>query len=198
MPDLSGTLIGAGSDASARVIAVGDRGDVLSETHAGKDGSWTLRTGHPVAWVVASLTGSRIAAVAAEPGNTHVLQFPPLVDVQFAFSEPPTGALVWIDPVQIEGFPSELLPALRLHANRTLDIHLGELPATGTQRFPVQRGSYRISGGVMAFSPQPTSSAFVLDTVVDEASGATLRGVGGEVVAVVTAGVRYRVGFAPA
>jgi hypothetical protein len=65
---------------------------------------------------------------------------------------------------------------VRVHANQTIDLHLGELPAAAVQRFEAQRGTYRVSGGRIEIHPQMGAEPvnFILDHIVDQKPGATV------------------------
>ncbi len=85
-------------------------------------------------------------------------------------------------PVHVErlgetvALPTALRLLVRVHANQTIDLHLGELPAAGVQRFEAQRGTYRVSGGRIEIHPQMGGEPvnFILDHLVDQKPGTTV------------------------
>jgi hypothetical protein len=185
MHELSGRLKASAVEGSTtRIVAVGPGGSVLAETQSGDDGAWALPSQPTPEWIVASLSGRRIAAVAARPSHLKDLQFPALMNLQFEFPGAPQGSTLWIDPVEIEGLPPELLLSLRLRANHTIELHLGEVPAAAAQEFQAQRGRYRISGGRISIRPQMGKGmgTFILDRLVDPKTGAIQAARNGEVV----------------
>lgn len=200
MHKFSGRLNDVGETGSAsRIVALGAHGAVLSEVHADEGGAWALASPEPPEWIIAALSGRRIAAAHTRADSLQDLRLPSLVTLQFDFLGEPSGAVLWIDPVDLEGFPADLLGALRTHPGNIIDLHLGEIPAASSQLFQAQRGRYRISGGRVAIHPgqPPGSGGLVLDRLVDARTGAALAALNGELFLDVQGPARYRVLFAP-
>ena len=185
MYELSGVLKESAIEGStARIVAIGPEGSVLAEVQPGKNGAWAFDSPLTPEWVLAIASGRRIAAASARTRDWKELQFPPLATLRFEFPEAPPGSVLWIDPIELEGLPPELIGSLRLHANQTIDLHLGEIPAAQVQDFQAQRGVYRISGGRLSIRPVASmeAGAFILDQLINRKTGAVHAASNGEVV----------------
>lgn len=170
---------------------------MLAEVQTAADGLWTLEPQSTLEWVVASSLGHRIGAVFARPGESRELQFPVQKNLQFEFPQAPQGAVIWIDPLELEGFPAELLSALRTHPDQVIDLHLRELTTTSVQRLNVQSGKYRISGGRVAIHPPLSADAesLVLGCLVDRETSTMLPAKNGEVIIEVQDARCYQASF---
>lgn len=178
-----------------RVAAVTADGMVTAEAAPDPNGVWTLQTAAAPEWLIASLSGRGVAAKAARPDDAASLQLPPLIEVQLVFPDAPRYMQVSIDPIDLEGFPSELRGALTLHARPIVNLHVATIPAEDTQHVLLQRGTYRIAGRTFALRPD-FGEMFALDRLVDEESGEVLRTTDGEVVVRVAKAARFRAQFA--
>jgi hypothetical protein len=196
MPTFAGTLnvppIGV-----TRVAAVTADGMVTAEAAADLNGAWTLQTEAAPEWIIASLSGRGVAAVATRPDDAASLRFPPLMELQLSFPDAPPHIPVSIDPIDLEAFPSDLHGALTLHVQAIVNLHVATIPGEGTQRVQLQRGTYRISGRTFTLRPD-FGETFVLDRIVDEESGAVLPATNGEVVVRVAKNAVFRAHFAQA
>ena len=168
MATLRGEVSGltAGRDA-ASVLAV--RGQqVVSEAPVGDDGRWTLELDDGADRLVVRFAGSRIGAVAARPADPRPVAPPASARVRLKLAGALPGALLWVDPESLDGFPDELLWTLRAHPGGLVNLHIGEWPAdTPTLELDLQRGRYRLAGGLIAVRPWETGQAVV--EVVDPA-----------------------------
>lgn len=196
-PTLVGTLGNRpGSDPADRVFAVREHHSVVSESGVHDDGSWSLDVAEPVDWVVGQLRGSRLAAVASEPSDALHLELPSLSRLVLRPEGPVHGASVWLDPVEIDGYPRELSWALRSHPGSVIDLHIGAYVAeVDSIILYVQRGTYRISGGRLSLHPGSSPGTEVAH-VVDESSGSTHVAGDGSVDIAVDGDALYRVTFA--
>lgn len=172
-----------GWDPTDRVLAVQQQGHVLrGETSLEADGSWGLEVHGQVDYVVVQVRGSRLAAAAVSVGESAQVSLPELVRVQFELFGPDANVEmpldVYLDPVDLEGFPPSLLWALTASLTegaQTVDLHVGAKSlAEGSACLQVQRGSYVISGGTHALGPLGVPGQQI-DRLVDRASGSIHR-----------------------
>jgi hypothetical protein len=168
MATLRGEVSGltAGRDA-ASVLAV--RGQqVVSGAPVGDDGRWMLELDDGADRLVVRFTGSRIGAVTVRPSEPRPVAPPASARVLLTLVGALPGAMLWVDPEALDGFPDELLWTLRAHPGDLVDLHVGEWTAdTPTLELDLQRGRYRLAGGLIALRPWETRQA--LAEVVDPA-----------------------------
>lgn len=178
----------------ARVAALDEAGNLLAEATAAADGTWKLETDAHAEWIIVVLSESAIAAAAVRPSDAANLRLPPLVELQLEFPDAPRGAVLWIDPVTLDGVPPELVSALSLRPGPVIELHLATLSTAAPQRIALQRGTYRTSGRTFALGVD-FGETFVLDRIVDEESGVVLPATNGEVVVTMAKDARFRAHF---
>jgi hypothetical protein len=188
-----------GAGRAARVVFVGEGRAVLGETDADADGRWSFETAAEVVSVVAQLAGQRqFAAVAVAPQTATSIVLPRLLPLAIDFDPAPEGVVLWLDPVELEGFPQDLLWALRTHPHNVFDLHLREFPVDSPGlSLEVQRGRYSLSGGRVEVSPAFFVPNFALQQVTDEATGVVSASADGVATVEVLQPARYRVRFSP-
>lgn len=187
--------------AAARVAAVsGHR--VLAETAPGPDGRWTLETVTEADRIIAQLRQTAVAAVAEDPGAAARIELPELVDLALDLDTGQAGLAggvkVWLDPVELEGFPRNFIGTLFARPGGITAIHLGEctlFPGSGPAVVPVQRGRYRLSGGTVSLRPGFGADALQLAGVTAKGSEKRMTAQDGVVIIDVTAPGSYRLVF---
>lgn len=185
--------------AAARVAAVsGHR--VLAETAPGPDGRWRLESVAEADRIIAQLGQTAVAAVAGDPGAATRLEMPELVDLSLDTGQAGLtgGVTVWIDPVDLEGFPRNLIGALFAQPGGITAIHLSECTlflGSGPVVVPVQHGRYRLSGGTVSLRPGFDAEALQLAGVMAVGSERRMAAQDGVVIIDVTAPGSYRLLF---
>jgi hypothetical protein len=195
-----GTIAGRSSpDEPVQVLALTADREVAARGSAGTDGRWRLEVGEEPAWVVARTRGSRLAAAAARPADAATLVLAPTVTVAFEPSPALPGTVLWIDPLDLDGFPGELLAALQSLSPGVVELHGMELPADVPVAVELQRGTYALSGGRLAVTPlDPTGQGGIeVLAVEDEDTGDVLAPSGGAVTLPLVDDRRLRVRFGP-
>jgi hypothetical protein len=136
-------------------------GRVLATAEVGNDGGYILPRAHPADddIVVVQQAGTCIRAAMSQAQHAPV-NLPDAMTVTIAAVDPSPGAVIWCDPVALEGFPDDLLWCLRSGADATVMLHVAEWPATGRPiQLLLQSGTYRLSGGVIGLHPGQQSAA---------------------------------------
>lgn len=181
-PTISGTLIdAAGLPCSGRVCSVAPDGTVLQAATADGAGRWQLAAPHATARVLGSASATGIAAgvAPAQTGAAIVLAPTETCDIELHGAGRDTQ--VWLDPLQLDGLPAELLAALRATPDGAVLLHIGTWDAApGRLSLALQRGTYRVSGGRLAIGDSDAAAALGIGSVVDAASGTSLRRRGGD------------------
>jgi hypothetical protein len=179
-----------------RVIAVADH-LVLAAAPVDANGHWTLETDAHATWIIAQSRQLAVAAVAAEPTANMHLKLPELVDIDLEQGGTESGVTLWIDPIELAGFPDHLIWSLFAQPDRVVDLHVAELnlPPGECVTIPVQRGRYRLSGGTIAIRPGFGPDALQLKSVTDVATGKLTDGDNGLVVLDIRIPARYLLHF---
>lgn len=152
MTRLTGSASGPHGGGGRVVVLAGGR--AVAETPLAGDGTWALEHEGGVDWLVVQVGGDRIAAVAARPADGQTVALPPLVTLRLLIQGAAGDALLWLDPVRLDGFPDDLLWALRTHPGGIIDLHVGTWGAGEPElTLAVQPGTYRLSGGTIALHP---------------------------------------------
>jgi hypothetical protein len=134
-----------------RIAALDANGVVCAETTIDPQGGWQLSCPAPIVSAIAQLTRSGIAAGVATADATARPHLLPRHPCRIEFTSIPEGVRLWVDPVSLDGFPDQYLPALRSHPNGTIDLHLGDYACgPGELILHLQAGRYRITGGRVA------------------------------------------------
>jgi hypothetical protein len=145
---------------SVRLIALDTRGAVMAESHAGIRGEWNLSAPAPIASVIALSLETGIAAAWRDRDASASIALPLTHSCRVDFANRPDSVRLWVDPMSLDGFPDEHLPALRLHPDATFDLHLGNYPCSPQGNvIALQAGRYRISGGIIGFRPKVLGGA---------------------------------------
>jgi hypothetical protein len=181
---------------SIRVVGLDANGDVRAEAGVDAQGNWQLAAPVALSFVIAQLTGIGIAAALEPPANAAALRLPDRQTCRIEFTAVPAGARIWVDPISLDGFPDQYLPALRLHPDGTMDLHLGDYPCDPVGlTLQLQPGRYRVAGGVISLRPTGMSDAgFAIDRIEDLTAGLVLPS---HEFDVGPGGVVLRVSFAP-
>jgi hypothetical protein len=142
---------------------VGVRGpDLIAEAVVGPDGRWELPTDEPLDRLVFQLKERRLAAVAVAADGMGAVSPPQLATLRLTLRGAAPGAVLWLDPEALEGFPDELMPVLHRHADGTVDLHVGEWTAhEPLLTLAAQPGRYRLSGGLVALHPTSRGQSVV-------------------------------------
>jgi hypothetical protein len=142
---------------------VGVRGpDPIAEAVVGQDGRWELPTDQPLERLVFQLKEGRLAAIAVAADAAGAVRPPQLATLRLTLRGAAPGAVVWLDPEALDGFPDELMPVLRRHADRTVDLHVGAWTAhEPVLTLAAQPGRYRLSGGLIALHPTSRGQSVV-------------------------------------
>lgn len=187
--------------AAARVAAIsGHR--VLAETAPGPDGRWTIETEAEADRIIAQCLQTAVAAVDGHPGAPAHLELPEMVDLALDLDTGQAGfaggVTVWLDPMDLEGFPRNLIGVLFARPGGITALHLGEsilFPGSAPAVVSAQRGRYRLSGGTVSLRPGFGAGALQLAGVTEVASGRRIAAQDGVVIIDVTAPGRYRLWF---
>lgn len=196
----TGTMLNyEGENEEARVVAVDAGQTFIDETEVGADGSWSLKTSAHVDWIVAQTRGARIAAVAARPQEMMQLSFPETVELELEFEGVDGFAALWLDPLELQGFPDELLWALRAHLGDIKDLHIAELQIrTPVMKLEVQPGRYRISGGRFSISDEIINTNLRLARALERDTGTSIESINGAVVVAIFQPANYLLNFSQA
>lgn len=197
----SGVLDNAtNGQAVTRVVAVaGDR--VLAATAVDVDGRWSLNVDSGVNWIVAQQRERAVAAIASVPEKAARLALPALVNVELEQHDIPPGVALWIDPVELPGFPQHLMWSLFVDPGGIVKMHVIELgleAGAHPAAVRLQPGRYRFSGGRISLRPGPASETIVLAGITNIATGRRIDATNGLVVAEVDGPARYRLHFTTA
>jgi hypothetical protein len=163
----------------------------------GGDGPWALEHEGDIDLVVVQVDGDRIAATTAAPIDGQTVALPPLVALRLLVQSAADNAMLWLDPMHLDGFPDELLWALRIHPGGTIDFHIGAWGLGEPElSLAVQPGTYRLSGGTVALHPGQQGSTV---TQVAGPGGAVIEASDGEVVLKISGNSVYdvRLGVTP-
>jgi len=182
-----------------RVIVLGEKETILSEVLLDANGEWTAEVSKPIKWVIAQLSDSYFAAAAMTSTDYEQIVVPGLVKLQLEFETSFRGVVFWLDPVELVGFPQDLLWTLRAHPDNVVNLHVKELPIVETQiQINVQRGKYRVSGGRFAIRPEvgKEKSPVTLVRATNKITGESVEAMNGEIVVNVYDDVEYRLFFA--
>jgi hypothetical protein len=182
--------------APARVVAVVDR-RLLAAMPVGPDGRWTLDPVAQPQWIVAQCRRLAVAAVAAPPDAAH-LRFPDLVELELEQDGAEKVLTVWVDPVELVGFPHDLIWSLFAEPDDVVELHVAELqlPPRGKRvTIPVQRGRFRLSGGTVALSPRAGLGAVQLAGVTHIDTGIRIPSQAGQAIIDIHGPARYRLDF---
>ena len=202
---MSGTLSGlllnrSPTTGQDRVIALGPGNEILGETPPEHGGRWSMMLVGTADRIVAVEAGERIGATVAPVADSGQLTLPALLPVDFTFDPVVQGAELWVDPVELYGFPTGLLWILRTHPNNVIDLHVGQYAVTPSPlRLNLQPGKYRLSGGRLALHPvtSPAQAAQRLADVEDVDTGQQVRAANGELLLDVSRPASYRVKLEP-
>lgn len=168
---ITGTIANRWSNQSVRVASVGAGSTIIDETEVNADGPWSLNVTEAAEWIVAHTTGSRFATFAARPQENMEIVFPEVVQLDLQFEGLDGPAALWLDPLQVQGFPNELLWALRAHPDNIVDLHLVQLQLPGVNKLEIQRGTYNLSGGRFAISDEIINTSLRLTRGLDQTAG---------------------------
>jgi hypothetical protein len=159
MSDVIARVSNLAASCPARALLV-RRGRVVATAEVGADGGYVLRRADRADddIVVVQQAGSCIRAAISQTPDAPV-SLPEALTVTITAVDPPPGAMMWCDPVALQGFPDDLLWCLRSGVDATVMLHIAEWPATG-RPFPLllQPGAYRFSGGVIGLHPGQQSA----------------------------------------
>ena len=181
----------------AEIIAVANH-QILATTKVNTNGQWTLKTDNQANWIIAQCRQSAIAAVAASPSRSLQLTLPKLELLEFEAVGLEDSVGAWLDPVELDGISHELIESFFIRPNGLLDLHVTEFQFTTagkTVSVPVQRGTYRISGGTINLHPSTTLHAIQLTGVTDLISGNYFSSDNGQVIITVNAPAKFRLHF---
>ncbi|MEO8455406.1 MAG: hypothetical protein ABI454_09610, partial [Sphingomicrobium sp.] len=139
---------------AVRVAGLDSGGGVCAETTVDRQREWRLSAPRQIASIVVQQTQTGIAARLFDATDAEVLRLPILQACRIEFASQPPGAHLWVDPISLDSFPDELLGALRLHPEGTIDLHLVDYACSeGDLILYLQPGRYRIGGGRLALRP---------------------------------------------
>jgi hypothetical protein len=187
--------LAAGCPARALLLR---HGRVLAATELGDDGGYVLRRADPDDGdvVVIQQTGTCIRA-ATSPATHAPANLPDAMTVIITAVDPPPGAMIWCDPVALDGFPDDLLWSLRAGADATVMLHVVECPAARQPlQLLLQPGIYRLSGGVIGLHPGQHS--VVLSQVTGSGNAEVTAGGGGSVIVQIGSDLALTAEFGPA
>ena len=165
-----------------RVVGLDAGGAVCAETRVDRQGKWQLSAPRPIKSVIAQQTQDGIGACLFGAADAAELRLPALQACRVEFASRPPGAHLWIDPISLDGFPDESLPALRFHPEGTIDLHLIDSSSEGDLILHLQPGRYRIGGGRLALRPaiEAEGEAVLVCRIDDLDSGQSLAAIGGD------------------
>jgi hypothetical protein len=139
---------------AVRVLALDAKGVVRAESHVDTQGRWSLSAPVPIVWVIAQLTESAIAAALYAAKEPAALQLPQCHACRIEFASVPPNVRLWINPVSLDGFPDEYLPALRWRKDGSVELHLADRDCSPVGLLlSLQAGRYRVGGGRIAQHP---------------------------------------------
>jgi hypothetical protein len=186
-----------GSGEGDRVVAVGDNQTVLGETVTDSLGEWSMEVDEQVEWVSAQISGPHFAAAAKPVAECDYIEMPDQVQLNLALEGELEGVLFYLDPVMLNGFPQDLLWALRMHPGRIVDLHIREYTVVEQKRLQlkVQPGRYRLSGGRISIHPMDKKKTILLTSALDETTMKSYNGINGGVVLDVFEEASYRLLF---
>lgn len=169
---ITGTIANRWSNQSVRVVSVGVGSTIIDEIEVNEDERWSLKVTEAAESIVAHTTGSRLATFTARPQENMEVVFPELVQLDLHFEGLDGPAVLWLDPLRVQGFPNELLWALRAHPDNIVDLHLValQLPGAGN-KLEIQRGRYGLSGGRFAISDEIINTNLRLASGLDQTTG---------------------------
>ncbi|HEY0006849.1 MAG TPA: hypothetical protein VGB17_18865 [Pyrinomonadaceae bacterium] len=197
---LTGTLLNRRSDEDpARVVAVGPDQTILSESRVGPEGVWSLPVAGSLEWLVAQTGGKQLVSAAVRPAEPARIALPDSVPLEFEFAGAEGFAALWLDAVELQGFPDELLWVLRAHTGNILDLHQAELriPAEAVN-LEVQPGRYRLSGGRFSITDELVNTNLRLASALDQRTGTVFESEQGVLVLDIFQPSGYLLTFAPA
>jgi hypothetical protein len=195
----SGILTHAAECATAqqRVVALADR-RLLAAVPVGADGRWRLETDAQSDWIVAQCRQKAVAAAAAAPADAAQLHLPELVELDLEQDGAEKTMTVWVDPVDLIGFPHDLIWSLFAQPDQVVDLHVAELelPPRGKRvTIPVQRGLFRLSGGTVSLRPSFGANPVQLAGVTHVATGVRIESQAGQAIIDVQGPAWYRLDF---
>ena len=136
--------------------------DPIAEAVVGPDGRWELSAQQPIDRLVFQLKGAGLGAVAVAIVEADAVTPPRLATLRLTLRGAAPGAVVWLDPEALEGFPAELMPVLRRHADGSVALHVGEWTAHEPfLTIAAQPGRYRLSGGLIPLHPTSLGQSIV-------------------------------------
>src|SRR3989442_2986905 len=182
--------------APTRVVALTDH-RVLAEVPVGADGRWRLETDAQPIWIVAQCRETAVAAAAAKPAVAAHLELPELVELELEQESTETTLTVWVDPVELIGFPHDLIWSLFAQPDQVVELHVAELELSRGKRvtIPVQRGRFRLSGGTVALRPSFGADPVQLASVTNVVTRTRIESQAGQAIVDVQGPARYRLDF---
>jgi hypothetical protein len=136
-------------------------------------GLWSLETEARPDWIVAQCGEKAVGAAVIAPDEAARLELPELVKLDLEQGSEET-VTAWVDPIELIGFPSDLVWSLFVQADSVVKLHVAELalPPRGRRATVfVQRGRYRLSGGTVSLRPSIGAHPMQLVSVTDVTSG---------------------------
>jgi hypothetical protein len=195
----SGILTHAAECATAqkRVVALADR-RLVAAVPVGADGRWRLDTDAQLDWIIVQCRQKAVAATAAEPADAAQLHLPELVELELEQSDAEKNMTVWVDPVDLIGFPYDLIWSLFAEPDQVVELHVAELtlpPRGKSVSIPVQRGRFRLSGGTVSLRPSFGADPVQLAGVTDVSTGIRIETKAGQAIIEIHGPARYRLDF---
>ena len=108
---------------------------------------------------------------------------------------------MWVDPIDLAGFPQDLIWSLFAQPDKIVDLHVAELtlaPGGKPVTILLQPGRFRLSGGTIALRPGFGSAPLKLTGVTEVATGARIEGHNGQFIIDIHGPARYRLNFGKA
>ncbi|MDP5220839.1 hypothetical protein Q5Y75_26995 [Ruegeria sp. 2205SS24-7] len=151
MTHLDGIIRYPDAPEAARVQCLDATGKVITETVTDAVGTWQIDEAEECQQIVVHTFKHGILVAAAPMANQIDVTLPAGVLCTLACTGAFAGAQVSLDPVALEGLETEVVAALPYQADGTKRLNVGDwMCQAAPQTLRLQRGRYRLAGGVYA------------------------------------------------